>query len=109
MISEMNLLKTEWQTRAKTAEANLIKLIKKYERKEKELNAIQQKVKSENEEKTVTELKRLQSIDQQQNQLIVQQRMLLNQWSLGERLKKFMRNTVLELYKKYVVQKIIFV
>lgn len=100
MISELDLLKTEWQTRAKNAECNLVKMVKKYDRHEKNVQSMQREIKEANNVKNVSELKRLKTIDKQQTQLIAQQKLLLEQWSLGERLKKFMRNTVLEFNKK---------
>ena len=100
MMGEMEVLKAEWEKRAKTAEANLLKLIRKCDEKDRSAQAEQTRASNASKMENELELKRLEQIERQQAQLVAQNAIFLGQWSLAERLKKFMRDTTFELNKR---------
>ena len=101
MMGEMEVLKAEWEKRAKTAEANLLKLIRKCDEKDRSAQAEQTRASNASKMENELELKRLEQIERQQAQLVAQNAIFLGQWSLAERLKKFMRDTTFELNKRW--------
>lgn len=98
--ADLDLLRTEWQKRAKNAEANLIKTVRRCEKTERDLEQSTRQLDEMAKYEANMQLEHLNKINNQQEQLVEQRNVLCNQWNNFERMKKFIRNTVLELNKR---------
>ena len=100
IIGEMELLKTEWQSRARKAEENLVKIIRKYDDKVSDCQRLEKNLENNKKVESSEQFSKLLAINRQQSDLVDQNRLFLKQWNLNEKLKKFLRETVIELNKK---------
>ena len=100
MLSELDTLRTEWQKRAKTAEANLIKAVKKCEKTEKNLKLSNTQLDEMAKYEANMQLEQLNKINLQQQQLVEQRDLFVTQLDHFEKMKKFLRTTVREINKK---------
>ena len=96
----MELLKNEWQSRAKKAEENLVKIMRKYDEKVADCQRLEKKAEKVKKVESCETLSKLVTINRQQSDLVDQNRLFLKQWNMNEKMKKFLRETVLELNKK---------
>ena len=96
----MELLKTEWQSRARKAEENLVKIIRKYDDKVADCQRLEKNLENNKKVESSEQFSKLLAINRQQCDLVDQNRLFLKQWNLNEKLKKFLRETVIELNKK---------
>lgn len=96
----MELLKNEWQSRAKKAEENLVKIIRKYDDKVADCQRLEKNLENNKKVESSQQFSKLLAINRQQSDLVDQNRLFLKQWNLNEKLKKFLRETVIELNKK---------